>query len=64
MIQEFYKITMRVTFEQDYYVFAKDEDEAIEWAEKEASLDVPMENFAETEVLAITKEMDYNDDDR
>ena len=62
MIQEFYKITMRVTFEQDYFVFAKNEDEAIEWAEKEAALDVPMENFAETEVLAITKEMDYNDE--
>lgn len=53
MNSKLYEVKMRVSFVQEYQIFADNEDEAIEWAEKEANLDAPSDVWIDTDILTI-----------
>lgn len=60
-----YEVTVKVSYEQIISVYAKDEDEACEWAEKEARDDAPNGMYIETEIYDIQIDNDsYQDEDR
>lgn len=62
-----YNVKMRVSFTIDYEVFAKDEDEAFDWAYKEAHLDIPSNAYhvgVDSEDITVEIDEGYIDEDR
>ena len=58
-MNKLFECKVRVYFDNTYSIFANDEDEAIDWLQKEINLDVPSGCVADFDVLEMS-EIDRN----